>query len=91
MTLDSVKVPAPALVRPPKPEPITPEIVVLPVPLTVNKFEPLVTLPLKVAPELLLLVIVPAPFRVIFLAELKVVPVMVKVPVLSTRPALLPK
>ena len=75
-----VRVPAPALVRPPDPEPITPDTVVSPVPLTVNKLDPLIMLPLKVAPALLLLVIVPAPLRVMLLVELKVEPVIVKVP-----------
>ena len=90
--LDSVKVPASALVKPPDPEPMIPDRVVLPVPFTVKRLAPLVTLPLKVAPELLLLVIVPAPFKVMFLALVNAEdPVIVKVPALNASPALLPK
>ena len=91
MVFESVNVPAPALVKPPEPEPMTPEMVVSPVPFTVSKLAPLLTEPLKVAPALLLLVIVPAPFKVMFLAELKLVPVIVKVPAFNARPALVPR
>ena len=92
LVLESVKVPAPALVRPPEPEPITPDMVVSPVPFIVKRLLPLVMLPLNVAPPLPLLVMVPAPLSVMFLAELNAeLPVMVKVPPPKVRPEFVPR
>ena len=77
--------PEPSLVRPPLPLPMTPEIVVLPLPETVKRFAPLVKLPLKVEGFVVLaLLIVAAPFKVKFLAELKV-----PLPSISKDPALM--
>ena len=64
LVLDRINVPAPVLVRPPAPLPMTPLIVVLPAPVTVRRFAPLVTEPLTVSVPASLWM-VPAPFKVI--------------------------
>ena len=67
-------------------------MVVSPVPLMFKRLLPLVMLPLNVAPPLLLLVIVPAPLKVMFLDELKAeLPVIVNVLLPMARFALAPR
>ena len=88
-----VRMPAPSLVRPPLPSPMTPEMVVLPVPPNVSKLAPLVKLPLKIdAVVVLVLSIVPAPLRVISLLVVNVPePVILKVPAFIAKLLAAPK
>lgn len=87
LVLDSVRMPEPDLVRPPLPLPMVPERMVLPPPATVNRFAPLVKLPLNVeALVVLVLLIVAVPLRVTSFVEVKVpVPPIVNVPALIAR------
>ena len=88
-----LRIPAPSLVRPPLPLPMIPEIVVLPLPITVNKLAPLVIAPLNVeAFVVLVLSIVPAPLRVISLLVVNVPePVILKVPAFIAKLLAVPK
>ena len=85
--------PVPPLVRPPLPLPMIPEIVVLPLPVTVNKLAPLVIAALNVeALVVLVLSIVPAPLRVISLLVVNVPePVILKVPAFIAKLVAEPK
>ena len=93
LLLARVTVPVPAIVKPPLPLPITPEIVVLPVPPNVSKLAPLVIAPLNVeALVVLVLSIVPAPLRVISLLVVNVPePVILKVPAFIAKLVAEPK
>ena len=93
LLLESVRTPEPSLLKPPAPLPMTPEMVVLPLPVTVKRLAPLVKLPLKVDALLVLaLLMVAAPFMVMSLLEVKVpLPSINKVPALIATLLAAPK